>query len=101
MESLRSDPAALKAFLHDMPKGGDLHNHTSGAITTEKLIQWGAEDGACVNTTTYVASNPCAAGTTPLSATATDQALYNAVLSAWSMEGYPGSLLSAHQHFFD
>jgi Adenosine deaminase len=101
MEFLRSDPAALKAFLYDMPKGGDLHSHTSGAITTEKLIQWGAEDGACVNTTTYVASNPCVAGTTPLSATATDQALYNAVLSAWSMEGHPGPLLSAHQHFFD
>ena len=52
MESIRGDSTALQAFLRDMPKGGDLHSHTSGAITTEKLIQWGAEDGACVNTTT-------------------------------------------------
>ncbi len=101
MESLRPDATSLKGFLQNMPKGADLHSHTSGAIATEKLIQWGAEDGACVNTSTYVASNPCAAGTTPLSTTATDQALYNAVLSAWSMEGHPGPLLSAHQHFFD
>ncbi len=101
MESLRPDATSLKTFLHDMPKGGDLHNHTSGAITTEKLIEWGAADGACVNTSNYVASNPCAAGATPLSTTATDSALYNAVLSAWSMENDSEPLLAAHQHFFD
>ena len=101
MDSIRGDAAALRTFLRDMPKGADLHSHTSGAITTEKLIQWGAEDGACVDTTTYVASNPCQAGTTPLSATASDQGLYNAVLGAWSMQGHPGPLLAAHQHFFD
>src|SRR5262249_15775169 len=99
MESIRGDTAALRTFLHDLPKGGDRHRHTWGAITTEKLIQWGAEDGACVNTTTYVASNPCQAGTTPLSATASDQGLYNAVLGAWSMQGSQGPLLAAHQHF--
>ncbi|MCY1042649.1 adenosine deaminase [Corallococcus sp. bb12-1] len=101
MESLRSDTTALGTFLLSMPKGGDLHSHTSGAITTEKLIAWGAEDGACVNTTTYVASNPCAAGAVPLAQTETDRALYDAVMSAWSMEDHPGPLLTAHQHFFD
>ena len=101
MESLRGDPAALGAFLLAMPKGADLHSHTSGAIATEKLIQWGAEDGACVNTTTFVASNPCAAGTTPLADAWADRAFYDAVLGAWSMENYTGSLLEAHQHFFD
>ncbi|MET0406661.1 MAG: adenosine deaminase [Cystobacter sp.] len=101
MESLRGDPSALAAFLRDMPKGADLHNHTSGAIATEKLIQWGAEDGACVNTTTYVASNPCASGTVPLSRTAEDPAFHDSVLRAWSMQDHPGPLMAAHQHFFD
>ncbi|AKF85686.1 adenosine deaminase [Myxococcus fulvus] len=101
METLRSNPTALAAFLRDMPKGGDLHSHTSGAITMEKLIQWGSEDGACVNPTTYVASNPCEQGATPLSNTASDRALYDAVMGAWSMEGFTGPLLEAHQHFFD
>ena len=101
MELLRPDTAALESFLRDMPKGGDLHNHTSGSITTEKLIQWGAEDGACVSPTTYVASNPCAAGAVPLSNTASDRVLYTSVLGAWSMEGFSGPLLDAHQHFFD
>ncbi|MFY0577385.1 hypothetical protein ACN28S_26430 [Cystobacter fuscus] len=45
LESLRGDPTAALNFLHEMPKGADLHSHTSGAITTEKLILWGAEDG--------------------------------------------------------
>ncbi|MDC0708860.1 adenosine deaminase [Stigmatella sp. ncwal1] len=101
MESIRSDSAALAAFLREMPKGGDLHTHTSGAITTEKLIQWGAEDGACVDTTTYVASNPCANNTVPLSHALGDRGFYDRVLGAWSMEDFSGSLLDAHQHFFD
>jgi adenosine deaminase len=101
MESLRADSAALEAFLREMPKGGDLHTHTSGAITTEKLIQWGAEDGACVDTTTYTASNPCASNTVPLANAMRDSGFYSRVLGAWSMEGFSGPLLDAHQHFFD
>ena len=101
LESLRGDSTALGAFLKAMPKGGDLHSHTSGAITTEKLIQWGAEDGACVNTTTWVASNPCASGSVPLSRAQQDPAFHEDVLEAWSMEDHPGPLLAAHQHFFD
>lgn len=101
LRSLRNDPVALEGFLAGMPKGGDLHSHTSGAITTEKLIQWGSEDGACVNTTTFVASNPCAAGTVPLASAPPGSQLYGDVLAAWSMEGFQGPLLAAHQHFFD
>ncbi len=101
MRSLVNDPAALQDFLLDLPKGGDIHSHTSGAITTEKLIQWGSEDGACVNTTTLVASNPCAPGTVPLNTAPPGSALYQSVLGAWSMEGFTGPLLAAHQHFFD
>lgn len=101
METLRASPSGLEAFLRQLPKGGDLHSHTSGAIQTEKLIAWGAEDGACVDPTTFTASNPCAMGAVPLSKTATDPALYAQVLKAWSMEGFSGPLLAAHQHFFD
>jgi adenosine deaminase CECR1 len=31
----RATPAQLYAFLYDMPKGGDLHNHSSGANRSE------------------------------------------------------------------
>jgi Adenosine deaminase len=101
VDSMLNDTAAMTTLLSALPKGGDLHNHTSGAITTEKLIQWGSEDGACVNPTTFVASNPCAPGTVPLASAPPGSALYQQVLGSWSMAGFTGPLLDAHQHFFD
>lgn len=103
IKDLSSDPKSLREFLVDLPKGGDLHSHISGAITTETLIQWGSQDGACVNTTTFVAApGPCAAGAVLLSTATPGSALYKQVLSAWSMEGLAGApLLTRHQHFFD
>src|SRR5208337_283809 len=35
MESIRQQPSLLLAFLREMPKGGDLHNHLAGAIYAE------------------------------------------------------------------
>jgi hypothetical protein len=37
-ENVRKDPNLLVAFLLEMPKGGDLHVHLSGAIYAETLI---------------------------------------------------------------
>ena len=35
MESVRQKPGLLLAFLREMPKGGDLHNHLTGAVYAE------------------------------------------------------------------
>jgi len=35
----RRDPNALRAFVLNMPKGGDLHHHLTGAVYPEVLIQ--------------------------------------------------------------
>ena len=51
-ETIRQSPSQLWAFLLKMPKGGDLHNHLSGAIYAESYIQWAAENGLCVNNQT-------------------------------------------------
>src|SRR6266568_3105577 len=65
-ESIRKSPPQELAFLLKMPKGGDLHNHLSGAIYAESYIQWAADSGDCVNTTTMAASlPPCTTGQTP------------------------------------
>jgi adenosine deaminase len=101
IDSLSGDATALRAFVAVMPKGADLHSHVSGAVTMEKVIQWGAEDGACVDSVTFTASNPCKAGQIPLSNALADETFYRDVLAAWSMEGFAGPLLDAHQHFFD
>jgi adenosine deaminase len=85
-----------------MPKGADLHSHLSGAVTTERLIEWGAADGLCVDTTTFTATPPpCAQGAVPIAGALSDPALHENIVGAWSMEGFQGTLLEAHQHFFD
>jgi adenosine deaminase len=92
---------SLRALLRTMPKGGDLHSHLSGAVRTERLIGWGAEDGLCVTTATFTATPPpCDTGQVPLADALSDPRLYDDVLRAWSMEGFQGTVLEAHDHFF-
>jgi adenosine deaminase len=50
LDSVRNDPGRRLAFLRELPKGGDLHNHLSGSVTTETLIRFAADDGLCAPT---------------------------------------------------
>ena len=50
-DSIKTDPVRLRAFLQAMPKGGDLHNHVTGAVYAESYIRWAAELGLCVDST--------------------------------------------------
>src|SRR5579862_9462965 len=60
LDSIRQQPSMLLAFLHDMPKGGDLHNHLSGAVYAEDLIDFAASDNFCVDrTTSRLLAPPC------------------------------------------
>jgi hypothetical protein len=84
-ESLRKSPPQLLAFLIEMPKGGDLHNHLSGAVYAESYVQWAADGGACVNTVTMgLSMPPCAAGQVPASTALTNSVLYRQMIDAWS-----------------
>ena len=101
-ESLRKSPPQLLAFLLEMPKGGDLHNHLSGSIYAESYVQWAADGGDCVNTATMVLSlPPCAGGQVPASAALTNSVLYRQMIDAWSMRNWQLSGQSGHDHFFD
>src|SRR5215831_7597998 len=57
-ESVRSQPLLLHAFLQQMPKGGDLHNHLSGAVYAESFITWAAQDGLCVDRAALAITQP-------------------------------------------
>ena len=46
-DSIRHDPLRLLPFLQQMPKGGDLHNHLSGAVYAETFIQFAVADKMC------------------------------------------------------
>lgn len=101
---IRSQPPLLWAFLKDMPKGGDLHSHLSGAIYAESMIDWAAEDGLCVDTKTLVVRRPpCdeAAGQVLAKKAHTDPLLYRRMIDAWSMRNASTAPLSGHDQFFD
>jgi adenosine deaminase len=103
LESVRDRPPLLVAFLRRMPKGGDLHNHLSGAVYAESYVQWAAEGGLCVNTRTLALSAaPCdsAAGRIPVRGAARDPVLYGQMIDAWSMRNWDPARVNGHDQFF-
>ncbi len=109
-EAEREGPLALHAFLYAMPKGGDLHNHLSGAVYAESWIRAAGEDGLCVNPVALAfvhrsegaAPNTCAPGTVPATELPQDQHLYDELIDSFSMRTFvPTTATSGHDHFFD
>ena len=102
-EAIRNDPLALRAFLREMPKGGDLHNHLSGSIYAESFLRWAAEDNLClIAETMTIAAGPCdaAAGRPPMATLFQNSGLYNRAIDAMSMRNWDRSR-NGHDHFFD
>ncbi|MGW6717829.1 adenosine deaminase family protein [Streptomyces sp. NPDC054995] len=100
LDALRDDPARLKAFFAELPKGGDLHNHLSGAVTTEYLIQLAGERDLCIDATDTAVRPPCGPGTRPAADARTDAEFRQRIVRAWSMQDFPADQ-SGHDHFFD
>lgn len=107
MEEARRQPSLLLAFLRQMPKGGDLHNHLSGSIYAESWIDFAAEDGLCVDRTTSVLiAPPCDASCEKYTSKPAvrcaygDHVLYNSMIDAWSMRNWNPGEESGHDHFF-
>src|SRR5579872_4440607 len=107
MESIRHQPSLALAFLREMPKGGDLHNHLSGGIYAERWIDFAAEDGLCVDrTTSILLAPPCEAacekytGKPAVRCAYGDHVLYNSIVDAWSMRNWNPGEESGHDHFF-
>jgi adenosine deaminase len=102
-------PLALHAFLAEMPKGGDLHNHLSGAVYAESWIAQAAADGLCVDVATSSlidkrdASAPdCGTGHRPAADALSDQHFYDTLVDAFSMRSFvPFAGHSGHDQFFD
>jgi adenosine deaminase len=102
-DSIRNQPPLLHAFLAQMPKGGDLHNHLSGAVYAESFIQWAADDGLCVDRNALALSPPpCdpTAGRPAATAALQDPALYGRLLDSFSMRQFHPGPESGHDHFF-
>lgn len=100
LKSLQGRPERLKAFFKALPKGGDLHNHLSGAATTEYLIKLAGEKGLCVDATMTAVAPPCGPDKRPASEARTDAGFRQQIIRAWSMQDFPADQ-SGHDHFFD
>ena len=103
--AVRGEPGLLLDFVARMPKGGDLHNHLSGAVYAESYVTYAAADGDCVDLSTLsLVRPPCddSAHRLPASGALSNEALRNRLIDAWSMRNFhptPGDR-SAHDHFF-
>ncbi|MDT0395840.1 MULTISPECIES: adenosine deaminase [Streptomyces] len=101
LDAIRDNPRLAEDFFRRLPKGGDLHNHLSGAVRTEYLVELAAEDGLCIDTATTTAlAPPCGDGTRPAADARTDRAFHDAIVRAWSMQDFPADG-NGHDHFFD
>jgi adenosine deaminase len=100
--SIRSQPSLLFVFLREMPKGGDLHNHLSGAIYAESYLRWAADDNLCLATATMTlvaATCDASAGQPPATAVLQNATLYNQAIDAMSMRNWNPAAIG-HDHFF-
>jgi adenosine deaminase len=101
LNDARGNSGALYALLKKMPKGGDLHNHITGAVYAESLIQFAAESGLCVDRQSLVlAQAPCKANQVEARQALSDPALYRDEINAWSMRDWTAGS-AGHDHFFD
>ena len=107
LDAVRDQPSLLLAFLREMPKGGDLHNHLAGAIYAESWLDFGANANLCVDrSTSTLLAPPCDrscssyANKPALRCAYGDHVLYNQLIDAWSMRNWHSADESGHDHFF-
>ena len=112
-QARQQGPLALYAFLHDMPKGADLHTHLAGAVYAESFIREAVEDNLCVHsktltlyktpaTTRSLPPQPvCGEEGEPASGALSNQNLYDQLIDTFSMRTFvPTTQESGHDHFF-
>ncbi|GCE79142.1 adenosine deaminase [Komagataeibacter oboediens] len=103
---LQHNHSMLEVFMHDFPKGADLHNHLVGAIYAENTMRWAAQDGLCVDVE-HKAIKPdhCAQDRGKMRNAATveaDSSSENSMVDSLSMRNFHPSqnVTSGHDQFF-
>ena len=102
LEQIRSDPHQLREFMRAMPKGADLHNHLSGAVSTRSSSTSPCR-AACASRRRP--QLPCRAPARTAAARPPTCALIppsEKLARAWSMKDFPQgkSSRAGHDHFF-
>ena len=105
LDGVRSTPLALRRFMQDLPKGADLHNHASGAVYAERLIDWASSDGLCVDATfTFVkcpTASPAPTNVQTVTNAIAQTGFRDHLIDAISMRFFEPRAESGHDHFFN
>ncbi|MFA6372534.1 MAG: hypothetical protein WCW68_07910 [Methanothrix sp.] len=102
-DALRQNPEELRAFFLAMPKGGDIHNHLTGAVYAEYLIDQASAEDYCINLDNYTISpNYCGSNNSqPVKDAYSNSKLYGQIIDAWSMRDSELLDESKRDHFFN
>ncbi len=99
LEAARTNETLLIAFLKDLPKGADLHNHVTGAIYAESMLDAAVRSNLRFDPATGAfTTNPT--NTVPAGALTNDTTLMRKFLDRASMRGSYQDV-SGHDLFFD
>lgn len=104
-DQVADSPTALRLFLKQMPKGGDLHNHLSGTPYAEDYLQWAADAGYCADAAgEAITPPPCAEGRGIRALQAQAPFAYARLVDALSTRGWRQGIgrnqQSGHGQFF-
>lgn len=99
LSSIQHNTPSLEQFFKAMPKGGDLHNHLSGAIYAETMMA-SAPNNICVTDDGPAYQGNCDAKHRLNQLIKTNNVLYNKTINRWSMRNFIPGKESAHDHFF-
>jgi adenosine deaminase len=98
LQEIRTSPLLLRRFMQSLPKGADLHDHASGAVYAERLIDWAVHDGLCVDQTFTLQT--CDRGGQPLAGQIGGSGYRDKLIDALSMRAFVPGEESGHDHFF-
>lgn len=100
-ESIKTNPQKLFEFLYQLPKGGDLHNHASGATYAENMLNYAYPDNFCVNRNTYtVYVDLNCQEKNRLNNAIKNHHFKETLIDNWSMRHFLSKKESGHDHFF-
>jgi len=104
-EQAKSNEAELRAFVQDMPKGGDIHNHLFGAVYAESWLRYAEEDGMCIDKDALAIRFPtpegCPAPLVVANEALADQNLRNELIDRFSLRDFtPYAGWGGHDQFF-
>jgi adenosine deaminase len=105
MIKYQNDSSKINQFIFQMPKGGDIHNHFTGAISVETYFDWAKENGNVYDT---VKMKFVTANSTCSNCVSINELRKNARLAGkWSIDGFiipcngQIDVIKSSDHFFN